>query len=388
MSSEPIAVLGPGSLVGAYRVIKEIGRGGMATVYEATHTLLPRRAALKILHGHLLHHPGMATRMMQEAAILEDVRHPGVVRVYDCNRLRDRRPWIAMELVEGETLAAQLQCTPRLPPAEVARLLRDVADVLAAVHRTGVVHRDLKPDNLLCTPDNRDYPLRVLDWGVASLGLVDRLTLDGLTPGTPIYMSPEQATGRNIAAPCDIYSLGVIAYEALAGYPPFDGRTPSEVIRMHLVREPTSLRELCNAPVELCELVERMLQKDPTLRPCTIEVRQVARAIAQELAWPDERLGGPGRVAGRSRASRGRFIRPVRNIALEVRSTRELATVGADTLEYGVTEMLPVATQSRWTPKIGCVPSALAANQNCRPSAPRTGRERIRNETVLPKKLH
>ncbi|HEX2686232.1 MAG TPA: serine/threonine-protein kinase, partial [Kofleriaceae bacterium] len=146
MTSEPIAVLGPGSLVGAYRVIKEIGRGGMATVYEATHCVLPRRAALKILHGHLLNQPGIATRLVQEAAILEDVRHPGVVRVYECDLLPDRRPWIAMELVEGATLANQLQHVPTLPAAEVASLLSDVADVLAAVHRTGVVHRDLKPD--------------------------------------------------------------------------------------------------------------------------------------------------------------------------------------------------------------------------------------------------
>ncbi|HET9623937.1 MAG TPA: serine/threonine-protein kinase, partial [Kofleriaceae bacterium] len=175
----------------------------MATVYEAVHAVLPRRAALKVMHASLLRQPGMATRMVQEAAILENLRHPGVVRVYDCNVLPDRRPWIAMELVQGETLADRLHDQTTLPALEVATLIADVADVLAAAHKVGVIHRDLKPDNLLITPGDREYPLRLLDWGVARLGPIGRLTLDGLTPGTPVYMSPEQTTGRNIAAPCD-----------------------------------------------------------------------------------------------------------------------------------------------------------------------------------------
>ena len=388
MTSEPITVLAPGSLVGAYQLVKEIGRGGMATVYEAKHTVLPRRAALKVLHGDLLRQPGMATRLLQEAAILEDVRHPGVVRVYECSLLPDQRPWIAMELVEGDTLATLLHYTPTLPAADVATLLSNVADVLASVHPTGVVHRDLKPDNLLCTPANRDYPLRVLDWGVASLGRIGRLTLDGLTPGTPIYMSPEQATGRNIAAPCDIYSLGVIAYEALTGYPPFDGRTLSEVICMHLTREPAPLRELCNAPIELCELVGRMLQKDPALRPGVIEVRQVGRAIAQELSPSDEIFELLGKEpTDQSSEMSGRTIHPVRIIpAADAWPAEATLAVDADTLEYGVTEMLPVTPRSRWTPEIGCVPSALAAEQNCRSIASRTSRDQSLGEIVLPKK--
>jgi serine/threonine protein kinase len=348
MTSRPICALGPGSSVGAYRIVKKIGRGGMATVYEAMHSVLPRRAALKVLHGSLLRQPGMATRLVQEAAILEDVRHPGVVSVYECSLLPDHRPWIAMEFVEGETLASKLQKTPVLPAPDVATLLSDVADVLAAVHQTGVVHRDLKPDNLFCTPNNRDYPLRVLDWGVASLGVFDPFTLDGLTPGTPIYMSPEQTTGCSIAAPCDVYSLGVIAYEALVGHPPFDGRTLSEVICMHLTREPAPLRELCSAPSELCELIGRMLQKDPALRPGAIEVRQVGRAIAQELSPPDEKLAlSESMGGGRWSAMRGCPIRPVRIIPNEEPFPPcEFFPVDADTLEYGVTEMLPVVPSS------------------------------------------
>jgi serine/threonine-protein kinase len=378
MMSEPLAELGPDSVVGAYRIVKEIGRGGMATVYEAAHTVLPRRAALKVMHGTLLRQPGMATRMVQEATILERVRHPGVVRVYECNLLPDRRPWIAMELVEGETLADRLHYASTLSALEVATLLTDVADVLAAVHATGVIHRDLKPDNLLCTPSDREYALRVLDWGVARLGALGRLTIDGMTPGTPIYMSPEQATGTNIGAPCDMYSLGVIAYEALTGEPPFDGRTLAEVVCMHLTQKPASLSERCNAPVELCDLVARMLEKQPELRPSAIEVRQLARAIALELSPPYEEFELSGgveielRAATRCRSPRPAYIVP----------TEDTHVIDAAALEYGVTEMLPVVPKPRWTPEIGRIPSGLAPGRGGQAIGPRAGRDQIAGEIL------
>lgn len=306
----------------------------------------------------------MSSRMVQEASILEGVRHPGVVRVYDCNVMPDRRPWIAMELLAGETLADKLQYTPVLPAIEVATLIADVADVLAAVHEAGVIHRDLKPDNLLCTPTDREYPLRVLDWGVARLGPGGRLTLDGLTPGTPIYMSPEQATGRNIAAPCDIYSLGVIAYEALTGEPPFDGRTLAEVVCMHLTGTPRPLRQACKAPVALCELVERMLGKDAANRPTAIEARRVARDIVAALSPTYEAL----EITTEAPAlARSRTIRSAANIALDN------GVIDADALENGSTEMLPVVVgKPRWTPEIGRVPATLTIRHGRRPGSPAT----------------
>ncbi|HEY1817218.1 MAG TPA: serine/threonine-protein kinase [Kofleriaceae bacterium] len=268
------------ALLGSYRLVKEIGRGGMGTVFEAHHTTLPRRAAVKILHGELLRLPGMATRMVQEASILEHIRHPGIARVYECALLPDHRPWIAMELVEGETLSAHLAANGKMAPVDVATLLANVADVLSSVHARGIVHRDLKPDNLILTPRDRDFPLRLIDWGIARLGPMGKLTLDGLTPGTPIYMSPEQATGRTIGAPCDIYSLGVIAYEVLCGSPPFDGKTLAEVVCMHITSEAAPLSERCAAPAELCALIHKMLAKEPGQRPSSLEVRQVARAVS------------------------------------------------------------------------------------------------------------
>jgi serine/threonine-protein kinase len=326
----------------------------MATVYEAGHTVLPRRAALKVMHGDLRRHPGMATRVVQEAAILDSVRHPGVVRVYDCNVLPDHRPWIAMELVEGDTLANRLHDATALPPVEVATLLGDVSDVLAAVHKVGVVHRDLKPDNVLCTPTDLQYPIRVVDWGVARMGPIGRLTIDGLTPGTPVYMSPEQASGHDIGAPCDIYSLGVMAYEALTGRPPFDGRTLAEVVYMHLTCAPAPLQGRCGAPAELCNLVAAMLHKEPSARPTAIDVRQVARAIARDMSQAYE----------------------------DFEVTHDAIPISPSELEYGVTEMLPVVRQPRWTPEIGGLPGVLTEQRRIGPRAPR---DQVAGEIIVQK---
>jgi serine/threonine-protein kinase len=382
MKSESLAELGPDSLVGSYRVVKEIGRGGMGIVYEAAHAILPRRAALKVMHKDLRRQPGMASRMVQEASILEEVRHPGIVRVYECNVLPDQRPWIAMELVEGETLASRLHYTSRLTAVEIATLISEVADVLAAVHARGVVHRDLKPDNLLLTPTDRDFPLRVIDWGVARLGACGRLTLDGLTPGTPIYMSPEQATGRNIGAPCDMYSLGVIAYEALAGHPPFDGRTLAEVVCMHLTSDPDPLRDKTSAPPELCDLVHRMLEKEPQLRPGAIEVRQQARAIAIELSSAYEELVITGveprlpKAAPRQRALRPAYILP----------SDEVAIVDPDALELGVTELMPVVRKPRWTPDVAQLHAEAPPPLARPPVTPRAARDEVAGEISIEKR--
>jgi serine/threonine-protein kinase len=378
MTSETLAELGPDSIIGSYRLVKEIGRGGMGSVFEAAHVILPRRAAIKVMHKDLRRQPGMASRMVQEAAILEEVRHPGIVRVYECNMLPDHRPWIAMELVDGETLGGRLHYAQRLSALEVATLLSEVTDVMAAVHARGVVHRDLKPDNLLLTPSDRDFPLRVIDWGVARLGAQGRLTLDGLTPGTPIYMSPEQATGKNIGPPCDIYSLGVIAYEALAGHPPFDGRTLAEVVCMHLSSEPERLHEKSGAPAELCDLIHRMLDKEPQIRPGSIEVRQQARAIAIELSNVYEEFEITGmtprlpKAAMRARPLRPAFILP----------SDEVVVVDPDALELGVTELMPVVRKPRWTPECAPVHPDVTQPLNRKPITPKSPRDSVVGEIV------
>jgi serine/threonine-protein kinase len=333
------------AVIGSYRIIKEIGRGGMANVYEAQHVLLPRRAAIKVMHADLVKLPDMARRMIQEASILDDVRHAGLVRVYECNVLPDGRPWIAMELVEGETLAAALQDQGILAPRDVALLLADVADVFIAVHASGVVHRDLKPTNLILSSDPV-LPSRVIDWGIARLGPDRRITLDGMTAGTPTYMSPEQSAGEHIGAPCDIYSLGVVAYEALSGRPPFDGRTLAEVMSMHMRSIAAPLSDRCDAPRGLCNLVHRMLDKDPAARPCASEVHQAARTIARELS-----------------TERGAAV----------------IYVDRDLLERGVTEHLPILRKPRWTPQNLCVG---AVTRLARPIVPRGRNDQVNGEIL------
>ena len=380
-SSETAAALGPEAVVGSYRLVREIGRGGMGTVYEARHVVLPRRAAIKVMHAELRKQPGMATRVVQEASILEDIRHPGVVRVYECALLPDHRPYIAMELVEGETLANRLLHQGALGPIEVATMLAEICDVLASVHARGVVHRDLKPDNILLTPCDRDFPLRVIDWGVARLGPLGRLTLDGLTPGTPIYMSPEQAMGRNIAAPCDIYSLGVIAYELLTGHPPFDGRTLAEVVSMHLTSQPIPLTEVAGTPKELAELVHRMLDKDSSLRPGAIEIRQIARGLALEYATAYESI----EIDGAEQPRLPRAVRPRRHLPVGMQSTDDVVVVDPDSLEFGVTEMVPTIRKPRWTPDITMAPPPEQRPARA-PITPKAASDEIAGEFETPKR--
>ncbi|HET9988417.1 MAG TPA: serine/threonine-protein kinase, partial [Kofleriaceae bacterium] len=351
--------LSPGAVVGSYRIEKEIGRGGMGKVFQATHTVLPRKAAIKVMHPELCRHPGMATRMVQEAAILEDVRHPGLVRIFECNILPDYRPFIAMEFVDGDTLTQRLVQCGRLPWPDVAALLADVSDVLDAVHKRGIVHRDLKPDNLLMTPGDADFPLRLIDWGVARLGPVGRLTMEGMTPGTPIYMSPEQAAGQHIAAPCDIYSLGVIAYEALTGHPPFDGRTLAEVVCKHITTKPLALVDRCGAPAALCDLVHRMLDKDPAVRPMAVDIRRLAKEMLQEL---DSLATGDD---------------DIEITIVHGAPEAEVLYPDHEELELGVTELLPTMRKPRWTPQL-----ELPVVPARKPITPRNESDQVSGEIV------
>jgi serine/threonine-protein kinase len=266
------------SIIGSYRIVKQIGTGGMASVFEGVHRVLPRRVAIKVMHPELRGRSSIDSRMIQEAVILDQLFHPGVARMFDCGILPDGRPWIAMELVSGESLAARIARDSKLSVTEVCNLIAAVADVLAMVHPLGIVHRDLKPDNILFSDAVGGFPLRVIDWGVAHLA---RLTLAGETCGTPVYMSPEQTGGRNIAPPCDIYSLGVMAYEALAGVPPFDAQTLAELVSLHFHNDAAPLAtHRPDAPHALCALIDLMLHKTPGCRPTAADLRQLMQQMA------------------------------------------------------------------------------------------------------------
>lgn len=261
-----------GDAIGAYRVEGTVGSGGMGWVYRARHALSERVVAVKVQRADAPQHARTRERMLREAQILATIAHPGVPRFYELGVLDDNRPWIAMELVEGQCLTTRLR-ERSLTGDEASILVDALGDVLAAAHAKGITHRDLKPDNILLTPDG-DYPLRVLDWGIAHDEHGVRYTNHDEAIGTPTYMAPEQARGGTVGGHCDIYGLGVIAYHVLAGQPPFIGTTPVEIMLQHLNHQMPPLGPRCpDVTYGLVELIERMLEKDPALRPHARDLR-------------------------------------------------------------------------------------------------------------------
>ncbi len=275
-----------GALVGAYTIERLIGSGGMGWVYSAHHVLADERVALKVLREDQLYQERATDRMMREAQILATVTHGGIPRFYECGLLADGRPWIAMELIQGTPLSVRMAEGMMCADA-VIDLVGSVAGVLAAAHQRGVTHRDLKPDNILLTPTDGSYPLRVIDWGIAHQVASVRYTNHDEAIGTPTYMAPEQARGGPTDGYCDVYGLGVVAYQALTGRAPFIGATSVEILVQHLNRPVPALAPRCpDAPFGLVELVERMLRKNYDERPSAAEVQSELAQLKSEFSAP------------------------------------------------------------------------------------------------------
>ena len=267
-------VLDVGAVLGeTYRIEGLIGRGGMGAVWAAEHLRLPgKHVAVKVLLDAAAGGEEMLQRFRREAEIASRLGHPNIVEVLDFNTLPTGQPYIVLEYLQGETLAARL-VSGRLPLDEALAITRQIGSALQAAHRAGVVHRDLKPDNVfLCAPEE-DMPTRVkvLDFGISKIrGSQSLRTQDAILMGTPQYMSPEQATGKNttVDGRTDVFALGAIVYEMLGGQPAFAGGSLAEVVYRVVHGEPTPLRELAPAlPENVQSAVERALQKDPAARP-------------------------------------------------------------------------------------------------------------------------
>ncbi len=275
-----------GARVSAYEIERLVGTGGMGWVHAAKHLLDGRRVALKILREDQLRQDRAIDRMMREAQILATVNHGGIPRFYECGLLDDGRPWIAMELVEGTPLSLRIAEGP-VDHETVIELVGSVAGVLAAAHDRGVTHRDLKPDNMLLTPTDPTWPVRVIDWGIAHHLQGARYTHHDEAIGTPTYMAPEQARGGPVEGYCDVYGLGVVAYQALAGRPPFVGSPSVEILVQHLNRPVPARAPRCPAaPFGLGELVEQMLSKSFEDRPTAAEVQQRLAHLRAETMAP------------------------------------------------------------------------------------------------------
>jgi serine/threonine-protein kinase len=270
-----------GTIVGSYRIDKLLAEGGMGAVYAASHLVLPRRAAVKVLHASMMGRARAVERTLQEAQILEAIASPAVAEIYDAGVLLDGRPWVAMELLDGITLAEMLEARGRLPALEVARVLLAIAEGLELAHRHNIFHRDIKPDNVLCQADG----VKLLDWGIARIGSSPRLTDADTCPGTPQYMSPEQVRGGAIDGRTDVYTLGVLAYELLAGAPPFHGATAIEIALQHITTQPKRIGPVVpGLPGDLDDLVLAMRAQAPTARPTISVLCERLRAIIEALS--------------------------------------------------------------------------------------------------------
>jgi serine/threonine protein kinase len=293
-----------GRCLGNHKLLARVGQGGMGAVYQAEHQVIGRLVAIKVLHERTAADRQMVERFFDEARAANRVRHPGIVDIHDCGFEPEVGPYLVMEYLEGESLGERLQAVGSLPVEEVAAVVARVADVLDTVHAKGIVHRDLKPDNIfLSGPEGQ---IKVLDFGVALLAWRPggRLTGERQVFGTPHYMSPEQCAGAaGVDHRTDIYALGVIAYELLAGQPPFDDPGDGKVMAMHQY-EPTPSLCAQNPAVTTAQeqVIERALAKEPLERYASAGA--FARALA-EAAWPDgvpEGIYNPPWLASPTRA--------------------------------------------------------------------------------------
>ncbi len=253
--------LQPGTAFGPYRVVAHLGRGGMATVYRAHDPALDRDVALKVLPAEFLHDPAFAERFRQEARVAAKLEHPHIVPVHAFG-IEEGRPWMAMRLLPGGSLAERVRRGP-LEPREAAARLREVADALDYAHTRGIVHRDVKPANVLLDGASRAY---LADFGIARMLEGSSVaTATGLIQGSPSYMAPEQAMGAKVDRLADVYALGVMAFECLTGRVPYTGTTPVAILMKH-VQEPVPEPTAAEVPPALAAVLRRCLAKAPADR--------------------------------------------------------------------------------------------------------------------------
>jgi serine/threonine-protein kinase len=308
----------PDLLVGGrYRLIESLARGGTASVWRAHDDQTDRDVAIKILRDEGVD-PALRERASQEARILEGLDHPNIVHVLD-GGVDDGLPFMVMELLEGAPLNRIIAERGAIPVDEAVELVADVADGLGLAHQRGVVHRDVKPGNIVC---HEKVPTLV-DFGIARN--IDATTLTrGLVVGTAAYLAPEQAQGRTITPAADVYALACVLYELLTGRPPFDGDSPVTVALKHVQEEPAPPSDLgTDIPASVDAVVMRCLAKDPTLRPAdgTALAAELRAALAGDTGDETIAIGAPV-------ASDGTMVMPVIGAA-----TAAVATPDAELID-------------------------------------------------------
>jgi hypothetical protein len=291
---DPLRTALEGKLQGQYRIVRLLGRGGMGAVYLARDLTLDREVAIKVVKAGP-DSGDLVARLRREARLAARLAHPNIVPLHAFGEVGGT-PYFVMGYVRGEPLAARLRRDGRLPEEEARRILAQVADALDHAHRQGIVHRDVKPDNVLLEDDG-GRPL-LTDFGVAkAMGGAETATRAGSVVGTPHYMSPEQASGReDVDARSDLYALGVLGYAMLAGRLPFEGASAADVLAKHLTQEPAPLRSLVPSVSEAtAQVVARCLAKDPAHRwPDARSLRRALGAV-EESHLPDALQSAEGK---------------------------------------------------------------------------------------------
>jgi serine/threonine-protein kinase len=346
-----------GTLIGDFRVEGKLGEGGMGSVYAAVHPVLGKRAAIKVISRRLCADLHAVERFVQEARAVHQIGHPNIVDSFAFGTLPDGRAYYMMEWLQGETLAARLS-RGRLPLPLALDVLVQLTDAIEAAHDKGVIHRDLKPDNVFVV-ETRDRPfVKVLDFGLSKLADAD-VTLprsrsrSGVGVGTAGYMSPEQARGKNVDGSTDVYALGAIAFEIILGRLPFQGESAIDILAQHLAEPvPSPGAVWRRIPRALDRLLVAMLDKEAPRRPPLAEVRRVLSEL---------RNGGPLPEMGEAPAKHWWTIGVTATAALSL-------VVGVALLRHPAPQA-PVAPVTIAQPQ----PPPPAARQVV-PAAPTTGR--------------
>jgi len=262
--------------IGPYEVRRLLGKGGMGAVYLAADRSLDRMVAIKMLPPHLSEEPEIVARFQREARAIAKLRHPNLMHIYTVGE-HEGRPYFAMEYVKGSTLSSIIAKAGRIQPRQAAHVAAEIMSALDKVHQADIIHRDVKPGNIIIDEDGRAV---LMDFGLARQAEDAPLTADHTVLGTPNYMSPEQAEGKPLDERTDVYSLGIVLYEMLTGAPPFKGKTSFEILRQHIessVPPPSEVQ--AGVPKAFDAVVARAVAKSPADR--YQDMRQMAAGLAQ-----------------------------------------------------------------------------------------------------------
>ena len=276
-----------GNTLDRYKILSLIGKGGMGVVYEAEHTQLGKRVAIKLILEKYANDVEAIARFQREALAASRIGNPHIIDVSDIGTAPDGRTFVVMELLTGLPLSRVLEQSGPMPPWRAVMIMRQVLRAVGAAHGKGIVHRDLKPDNifLLSQDDQQDF-VKLLDFGISKI--VDneasvaatKLTVTGMVIGTPLYMAPEQAMGNEIGHQADVYACGVMLYEMLTGKPPFEGATYPVLVAKLLTQDPPRIDTVrAGLPRTLVAAVHRALEKEPANRFSTADAFAAALPV-------------------------------------------------------------------------------------------------------------